>query len=285
MLFEKYRPLKFDDIVGNEKIIEQLKKLIKSKDGIPHCFFYGPAGTGKTTISRVVGRELFGNYFDIMFHEFNASDERGIDVVREKVKQIAMQAPTFGQYNLVLMDEADYITGDAQACFRGILEKYHKTCRFIFTANYPYKLIAPIKSRFLAFEMSPLDLKTVALHLKKIGVKEGLKEDDKFYIGIASKASGDFRRAINLLEGNFEVDKKSELDAMTLKEIASLESSKRFKLAFDNEPENVMGKLWEKVQKEERHDLLTDLCDCEHKMNISIHKTMFLANFLIKLGK
>lgn len=285
MLFEKHRPDSLDGIVGHDNVVLQLKDLLKKKDGIPHCLFYGPQGTGKTTIARALGREIFHDNYNVMCHEFNASDDRGIDFVRNTIQSIATKAPVYGPYHVIIMDEADHITMDAQACFRAILEKYYTTTRFFFTANYPYKLIGPIQSRFVQFEMPALDVKTLAQTLKKIGVIEGLVKEDSYYIGIARKASGDMRRAINLLEGNFEATGKTEIDILSIKEIAEMVLSSRVKLAFSGEPDIIFGKIWEKIQKESRWDLLTELAECQFRMNNSIHKSLFIANFFKKLSK
>jgi DNA polymerase III delta prime subunit len=183
------------------------------------------------------------------------------------------------------MDEADHITPEAQACFRRILEIYSKHTRFIFTANFPYRLVGPLLSRFLQFEFPSMDVKTIAKHLKRICIKEGIKDiEDKRLIAIANRSGGDLRQAIIAMGGSQPPSEAEEIwGRMTYQDLLAMNQEERVKLAFAGEPDVIFGKIWEFVQREKKWSLLPALADCNAKMNYSIHKTIFIANFLNNL--
>ncbi|MBM3309616.1 MAG: AAA family ATPase, partial [Candidatus Altiarchaeales archaeon] len=143
---EKYRPKRLKDMVGQEAITERLEAYVKSKS-IPHLCFAGPAGTGKTTAAICIASELFGGDISHDFLELNASDERGIDTVRGKIKDFARTRSLIGDFKIIFLDEADSLTSDAQNALRRTMEKYTQTCRFILSCNYSSKIIEPIQSR------------------------------------------------------------------------------------------------------------------------------------------
>lgn len=285
MLTEKYRPQKYSELVGRNEVIEMIKAKT-TKDGIPHLLFEGPPGTGKTTLAHVVANEIFGVNKSDLFFEFNASKDRGVEFIRTQIIDIAKRNPISGSYKIILMDEADNITPDAQACFRRIIEQYHSITRFIFCVNYPYKLIDPILSRFVRVEFNEIDTKTVALQLKKIGIKEGITLTDSEYISIAKKSRGDLRKALNILEGgNTETDEDKYWSSMTFDKLLSMDKNNRIMLAFKGDPDVIFGKLFELVRIEAKWQYLTVLADCQSKMNMSVHKSIFLASFLEKIER
>ncbi|HPP44355.1 MAG TPA: AAA family ATPase, partial [Methanomassiliicoccaceae archaeon] len=143
---EKYRPRSLKDVVGQKDIVDRLRSYVEVKN-LPHLLFAGPAGTGKTTCAVALARELYGETWKGNFNELNASDERGIDVVRGKIKEFARTAPLGGAaFKIIFLDEADALTSDAQAALRRTMERYSRTCRFIFSANYSSKIIDPLQS-------------------------------------------------------------------------------------------------------------------------------------------
>jgi replication factor C small subunit len=198
--FEKYRPRSFDEVVDLEEVKVRLREFVKGGN-MPHLLFYGPPGTGKTTVALVLARELYGEYWRENTLELNASDERGINVIRERVKEFARTAPVGkAPFKLVILDEADNMTSDAQQALRRIMEIYAQNTRFILLANYVSRIIDPIISRCAVFRFSPLPRHLMAERLRHIAEREGvtLKEDTVDVIYELSE--GDMRRAINLLQ-------------------------------------------------------------------------------------
>ena len=168
---------------------------------MPHLLFAGPAGTGKTTCALALAKELFGELWKHNLHELNASDERGIDVVRGKIKEFARTAP-LGEdgFKIIFLDEADALTGAAQAALRRTMEKYSRTCRFVMSCNFSSKIIDPIQSRCAVFRFRPLKAEDVERYLKFVAVKEELNIDKEAYESLTYLAQGDLRRAINGLQ-------------------------------------------------------------------------------------
>lgn len=197
---EKYRPKKLKDIIGQDEIIKRLISFVETRS-LPHSLFAGPAGCGKTTTALCIARELYGDRVKGKFLELNASDERGIDVIREKVKEFARQPSIDGRlFRIVYLDEADALTKDAQHALRRIMETYSHICRFILACNYSGKIIPPIQSRTAVFRFSALKEKDITDNLKKIARDEGLKVGESAYRAIMGVAGGDLRKAINIIQ-------------------------------------------------------------------------------------
>jgi replication factor C small subunit len=197
---EKYRPRTLDDVVGQEEIVERLKSYVKTEN-LPHLLFAGPAGTGKTTCAIALSRDLFGEAWQQNYYEMNASDERGIDVVRQKIKEIARLAPFGGtSFKILFLDEADNLTADAQAALRRTMETYTKTSRFILSANYSSRLIEPIQSRCAVFRFRPLKPDAVRTYLSRVAKAEKIKVTEDGMEALIYVAQGDMRRAVNSLQ-------------------------------------------------------------------------------------
>jgi replication factor C small subunit len=163
--------------------------------------FAGPAGTGKTTSALALARELFGDSWRDNFVELNASDERGIDVVRGKIKEFARTSPLGGSsFKIIFLDEADALTNDAQAALRRTMERYSVNCRFILSCNYSSKIIEPIQSRCAVFRFRPLKAEEVKKYLRMIADKEGLKITDEALDALVHVGEGDMRKAVNSLQ-------------------------------------------------------------------------------------
>ena len=187
---EKYRPSTLDSYIGNQHLRSKVKVYIESGD-LPHLLLYGRAGTGKTTLAK-----LLVNNIDCDYLYINASDENSVEVVREKVKNFASTLG-FQTMKVIILDECDYITPNAQAALRNLMETFSKHCRFILTCNYVERIIDPIQSRCQSFQIIPPDRKEVAVHLNTILTKEGVKSDINDIVTIVNGGFPDLRRVIN----------------------------------------------------------------------------------------
>lgn len=208
---EKYRPKTLDDVVGQKHVTERLKSYVRA-GSMPHLLFTGPAGTGKTTCSLALAREFFGDGWKGNFMELNASDERGIDVVRGKIKEFARTAPIGAEFKIIFMDEADALTSDAQAALRRTMEKYSGICRFILSCNYSSKIIGPIQSRCAVMRFKPLSVDDIREYLSKIMKSENVDIEPDALEGLVRIAHGDMRKSVNSLQVAASLDKKIDLD-------------------------------------------------------------------------
>ena len=200
MWTEKYRPKSFDEIRGQKDIVGKIRAFVK-KENMPHVLFAGPAGVGKTTMSLVIARELYGDSWRNNFLELNASDERGIDIVRTKVKDFA-RTRAIGEvpFKIVYLDECDALTKEAQQALRRTMENYTQTCRFILSCNYSSKIIDPIQSRCAVFRFRPLDKEEILEVISGIAASEGLKISQSTKEAIYRISEGDCRKAENILQ-------------------------------------------------------------------------------------
>lgn len=232
---EKYRPEKLDDVFGQTSIVKRLKSFIASKN-MPHLLLAGPAGTGKTTCATCIAKELYGDNWRMNFLETNSSDERGIDIIRGKIKDFA-RTMSLGDvpFKLILLDEADALTKDAQHALRRTMEMYATTCRFILDCNFSSKIIDPIQSRCAVFRFKPLDENSVIEYLKEVCAKENIKSNDSALKAVFTVSQGDLRKALNVLQSAASVSK--DFGEELVYEVASYahpkELSSAVKLAID----------------------------------------------------
>jgi replication factor C small subunit len=204
---EKYRPKSFSEVKGQDEIVSRVKALVEKKN-LPHFLFAGPAGVGKTTLSLVIARELFGEGWKENFLDLNASDERGIEVVRVKVKDFARTRAIEGvPFKIIYLDEADALTKEAQQALRRTMENYTQTCRFILSCNYSSKIIDPIQSRCSVFRFKPLPKAEIFAIIDKIAKQEGLNVDSSAKDALFMISEGDCRRLENLLQSCAALDK------------------------------------------------------------------------------
>ncbi len=245
MWTEKYRPSKFDEVYGQKDIVKRVKAFVE-KGNMPHLLFAGPAGIGKTTLSLVIAKELFGENWRNNFLETNASDERGIDVIRNKVKDFARTKAMGTKFpKIVYLDECDNLTKEAQQALRRTMESYSGTARFILSCNYPSKIIDPIQSRCAVFKFKPLNKEDIVDLIGSIAKKEGLSLDEAAKNALFDVSGGDVRRAINTLHSSSAVNKT--VDADTIYEIANFakphEVDTVLMMSLDGEFEKAKNKL------------------------------------------
>ncbi|MDQ4067294.1 MAG: replication factor C small subunit [Thermoproteota archaeon] len=204
MWSEKYRPKKLSQVVNQKEIIKGIRNLIKSPD-IPHMLFAGPAGVGKTTTALCIAMELLGEEWRKNTLELNASDERGIKMVRERVKEFAASIKLagdkeFGKPKIIILDEADEMTSEAQTALRRIIEDSARTTRFIIICNYLSQIIEPIQSRCVVFRFTRLPKEDVINHLKMICEQQKVKYEEKALAQIFEATGGDLRHSINIMQ-------------------------------------------------------------------------------------
>jgi len=207
---EKYRPNKLEDYVGNEHLKSKVETYLESGD-VPHLLLYGRAGTGKTTLAKLIVNSLDCDYIII-----NASDENNVDTVRNKVKNFA-SSMGFKPFKIIIMDEFDYMSQNAQAILRNLMETFSKHCRFILTCNYVEKVIEPIQSRCQSFQIIPPTKKDVAIQMSKILKAEGVEFDVKDLVPIIDASYPDIRKVINTCQlnshkGKLKVDVQNLLE-------------------------------------------------------------------------
>ena len=199
---EKYRPKKFNEVINQKHIVERLKAFVENKN-IPHMLFAGPAGCGKTTLSLCIAYELYGKQWKANVLEKNASDERGIDVVRGAIKDFARMKP-MGEvpYKIIILDEADALTQEAQQALRRTMETYTNVSRFILIANYSSKIIEPIQSRTSVFRFKSLTAEDMKKFVQRIVDSEKIKINNEAVEALIYLSEGDLRRVANLLQSS-----------------------------------------------------------------------------------
>ncbi|MBI2545547.1 replication factor C small subunit [Candidatus Woesearchaeota archaeon] len=216
---EKYRPKDFSDIKGQAEVVKRVKAFVEKKN-MPHLLFTGPAGTGKTSLSIVIAKTLFGEAWRQNLLELNASDERGIDVIRNKVKDFARTRPIGDMpFKIIYLDECDALTREAQQALRRTMENYTGTTRFILSANYASKIIEPIQSRCAVFRFRHLDKKDVFDIINKIAAHEGLHVTEAAHEALFEVSEGDLRKLENILQSSASITNK--VDDTTIYAVAS----------------------------------------------------------------
>ncbi|MFT4309432.1 MAG: replication factor C small subunit [Candidatus Woesearchaeota archaeon] len=224
---EKYRPHSFSEMIGQEDIIVRIKHFVERKN-MPHVLFAGPPGIGKTTLALVIARELYGDDWRQNFLELNASDERGIDIVRVKVKDFARtKAIGDAPFKIIYLDEADALTREAQQALRRTMENYTSTCRFILACNYSSKIIEPIQSRCAIFRFKPLNPADVKSLIDRIVKSENLTISNDAIEALISISEGDCRRVENILQASAAAS--SKITPELLYEVAAVAEPKEVK--------------------------------------------------------
>ncbi len=202
---EEYRPKRFSELIGQDEVVKRVQSLTNSLN-IPHFLFAGPAGTGKSTLALITVKELYRENWKENYLELNASDERGINIVREKVKNFA-RTKSLGNvpFKIIFLDEADALTPEAQQALRRTMENYSSTCRFILSCNYSSKVIDPIQSRCVIFRFKLLEKKDIEKIIYKIAEKENLTVSPESIEMVYEGSEGDCRKCINILQSTASI--------------------------------------------------------------------------------
>ncbi|MCG8521543.1 MAG: replication factor C small subunit [Pseudomonadales bacterium] len=250
MWVEKYRPSKLSEVVGQEEIIGSIESLLKNSSEMPHLMFSGSAGVGKTTTALCIARQILGDYLKDNLLELNASDERGINMVREKVKKFSNYA-AFADipFKIIILDEADEMTADAQTALRRTIEDTSKICRFILIANNISKIINPIQSRCAVFKFTTIPEKAIIAQLKTIAKKEKITVDEKGLTAIYDYSEGDLRHAINIMQAAASLGKITEANVKASAGLTKTKDvDKVLKLALDGKISDARDKMIELIK-------------------------------------
>jgi len=292
---EKYRPRLLDDVVNQEGIIKRLKQFVKDKS-MPHLIFAGPAGTGKTTSALAMVRELFGNRkaINITYLELNASDARGIDVIRTYIKDFARAKPPSDiSFKILILDEADNMTAPAQQALRRTMEKYTRNCRMILICNYSNKIIPPIQSRCVVFRFSSLNNEDIKNRVKFVANKEGIVVSPDGLNALVDVSKGDCRRAINYLQSCGTISKNIDQDVVfrvagevppeRIREVlkTALKGQLQFSLKLLNDITREYGLSGINIVK----NLHREIYDLDVSEDVKIELTKILAEFEYRLSQ
>jgi len=314
MWVEKYRPKNLEQIINQKEIIIGLKNFLNKPNELPHLLFTGAAGIGKTTTAICLAREILGDNWKRDTLELNASDERGIKMVRERVKEFASimklslnQSENERPFKIIILDEADEMTSDAQTSLRRIIEDSSKTTRFIFICNYLSHIIEPIQSRCVVFRFSKVPANEVVEYLKFICKNEGVKFEEKALYKIYEHTNGDLRHSINILQAastNGNINTLQVQNAIGISGKSKV--SEIIKLALDSKFNESRIKLLEllyvygvsetdflKYANEEIYnrdiknisEISSMIAEYDYRLSIGAHPEIQLAAFLAQLGK
>lgn len=309
MWVEKYRPMKLSDVVNQKEVIGSLKALLKNISEMPHLMFSGSAGVGKTTTALCIAREILGDSWREHTLELNASDERGINMVRERVKKFARFSglDTSIPFKLVILDEADEMTSDAQTALRRIIEDTSGHCRFIMIANNVSKIIEPLQSRCAVFKFTRISEDEIIDYLEEICKKEKVKHTKEGLKALCDYSEGDMRHAINLLQATASLGAISEENVKSSAGLSKTSDvGEVLKLALGGKMSDARNKMVElikvygmsesdflkylneecyKIKTDNLPEILESIAKYDYRLIIGANPEIQLSALLAELGK
>jgi replication factor C subunit 3/5 len=293
---EKYRPDQIMNIISHKEILDTLKNLM-NKNNFPHVIFYGPPGTGKTTTILACAKHMYGSSYPNMVLELNGSDDRGINIVREQIKEFS-QSEMFSneifnvnkkKHKLVILDEADSMTYDAQFALRRVIETYTATTRFCLICNYSTKIIPSLQSRCITFRFSPIPSNDHIEHIKKIILIENINTNDEVITEIIKLSDGDMRKSLNILQSLHMTFGEEFINIDTLYNNIGHPLQKEKKIIIDTIIKSDILTAYKYVKKIEidkslsLNDILNDLVN--HLITNKIYPPIKLSRILVKLSE
>eukprot|EP00043_Microstomoeca_roanoka_P022148 m.256084 g.256084 ORF g.256084 m.256084 type:complete len:328 (-) comp20892_c0_seq1:95-1078(-) len=284
---EKYRPDSLDDLVSHKEIIDTIRRFVDEKR-LPHLLLYGPPGTGKTSTIKACAKQLYGKAYRSMVLELNASDDRGIGVVREQIKTFASTKTVFSAgFKLIILDEADAMTNDAQAALRRVIEKYTKHTRFCLICNYVSKISPALQSRCTRFRFAPLAPEHMIQQVQRVIEAEKLETTPQGVEAVVRLAAGDMRKALNILQSTSMAFNKVEEEGVYLctgtplpadiESIVETMLNESFKMAFHmiNELKTNQGLALQ--------DILRDVHEFMHRLDIPLKSRLLLLDRMAEI--
>lgn len=309
MWVEKYRPEKLSSIVNQKEVIGSLKSLLKNTSEMPHLMFSGSAGVGKTTAAICLAREILGEHWKDHTLELNASDERGINMVRDRVKKFARFSglDTKIPFKIIILDEADEMTSDAQTALRRIIEDTARYCRFILIANNISKIIEPLQSRCAVFKFTRISEDEITSYLEEICKREKIKFEQKGLKTIYSYSEGDMRHAINILQATASLGVVNESNVKTSSGLSKISDvGEILKLAIAGKLSEARNKMIEiikvygmsesdflkylneesyKIKTTKLDEILESIAKYDYRLIVGANPEIQLSALLAELGK